>query len=180
MASGLALLLLGIMLGVFVPALRYSARGQTRLELQQAGLLAISEMGRELQRSRSTGLSFGADFLGLHPQLGVDSGGSPVWSDEVRVYQHRVATSELVRLTLPAPAPGPFVFSAVPGSAPRHVRTMASWVTLFQAQRPQPAAPPALAQPIGLKLQLEKAYAAGEAPARVELSLRVSLRGEGQ
>jgi hypothetical protein len=178
-AAGLAVLFLGLMLGVFVPALRYSARGQAKLELQQRSILMLSKLSQALQPARFEALSFGVGFVAVHSQQGVDSGGHPVWAPEVRFFSFDQSTRAFRSQTFPAQPPMPNRFAGLPVLSQLKTDLVVSDVELFEVTPPLYDGDDGAIEPLRVRFVLAKEYAPETPPVRLELESQISLRSEG-
>ncbi len=190
-AGSVALLLLGLLVRFLVPAMRYTAEGNIRVDMQQQALIALNQMTAELQRSAPSGISFRATApvaLGIVAIDDIDGAGRPVWDNQALVYHFDSTSQTLVKETYPPANPDlgktflisrptdftPNELANLAGTANGSEKTLARGVIGFLVGDSDPT--PGLQPPIVLELQLEKEVPHTAKRASVTMTRRVFLR----
>lgn len=180
-AAGLTLLLLGVVIKVFVPAMSHSSQGTTRLELQQFAILAHQQIHKELSRTRFGGVSVAESNLLIHPQASLDSAGQPIWSDHVILFHLDSSSGKLGKYKLSSTPVKPNRYDA-PGlltlatSLPAPEKIVAGFVSEFKAEMPVPATATVPGKPFQIKLVLEKKIARMDNPVQISLTQSFDFR----
>lgn len=111
-AAGLGAMVLYVVLALLIPALRVSAQGTTKVDLDQRASLLEGRLTRALKKTTRAGVGhIGWDpdqderFLTVHPLLGSLSGSKQHWSGALEVF--RWAGSRLQEIEVPLPPPLP-------------------------------------------------------------------------
>ena len=175
-----ALLLGGLVLGVIafllLSAMRVSATGGTRVELQQAAAISAERLARDLQKTPLAGVTINnqSDLftLTIHPLAGVGLDGQQQWSDRLLLYRWQQSEGKLelreidigARDTVLRPT-GAQIQSWL-GDTSIQPRTLASEVTLIELNSADPAT---MQQPLHLIIQLERSTGGGQTPEQFHL-----------
>ncbi len=180
-AAGLTLLLLGIVIKIFVPAMSHSSQGTTRLELQQFAILAQQQIHRELSRTRFGGVSVADSNLLVHPQASLDSAGQPIWSDHVILFHLDSGSGKLGKYKLSSTPEKPNRYDpagllTLASSLPNPDKIIAGFVTEFHARMPVPATATVAGKPFQVKLVLEKKIARMDKPVQISLTQTFAFR----
>ena len=180
-AAGLTLLLLGVVIKIFVPAMSHSSQGTTRLELQQFAILAHQQIQKELSRTRFGGTSVANSNLLLHPQASLDSAGQPIWDNHVILFHLDSSSGKLGKYKLSA-APvkpnhyEPAALLTLAATLPRPEKIVAGFVSEFQAEMPVPATATIPGKPFQVKLVLEKKIPRTDKPVQISLTQSFTFR----
>lgn len=193
MTAGLLLLFFGLLLKIIVPAMRYSAEGNIRVELQQQGILAMNRMVADLQLTVPQGVSLKTSVpagMAIN-RIGGVGGGFPTYEGSVVVYHYddtaQTLTWETDALASPTTSQPnsvtPTEIQTFVSTTSGDERILARNVTAFEltAQSPyQEAVPPATqptpARPMTIRLAFTKDIPHTPKVARVELVRSVYLR----
>lgn len=98
-AASIMIMLLGLIFWFLVPAMRYSAEGTMKVDMQQEAVLAMGRIVADLQRTTAQGISFSPTTgspagtiyaLGVVPMESIGPDGKPVWADGSSVSNGRV------------------------------------------------------------------------------------------
>ncbi len=186
-AGGLALLLMGVLIQSLIPAMRYSAEGAVRVELQQAGILALQRMTSDLQKTTAAGVSLKTgpvDAMAVNTIQTVDSGGVRVWSDEINVYSYDPTRKrievETQKVTTPTTAFPNILTSvqiqSIASSQSGRERLLALNVDEFVISPAASATTTLSAQPLSITLKMGKDLPHTPKRATMELVRSVFLR----
>lgn len=118
-AAAVASTALAVVAGVLVVALRGSARGIARAELQQSAATASRWLLEDLQASAPGAISLpgtgpGPAVACIHRLAGVSPDGTQIWEEQLVCYVWSAPAETLTRKTWP---PAPPALGLVPGSA---------------------------------------------------------------
>ncbi len=198
-ASALSLLLVGLFLGILVPALRATGRNSVRIALQQSALLALNRVSKEIQASCVSGIGIlpgDPMVLSVHRIADVvnTSPASRAFDSQLIVYLYRPATRQIRRRLWPEPGLGETTLDGLlePPTANRALRPEARSLLYF-AQNPGPretvlvgqvrqfsvtskSVAPEVTPPLVLSLELEGEIPGSREPYRFELSQSLSPR----
>lgn len=191
--ASLLLLLFGLVLKVLVPAMRYSAEGNIRVELQQQGILTLNRMVSDLQLTVPQGITFKTSSPAAMAinKMGALSGGYPSWQGSVILYHYDdvggILYWEEDTITPPTSAQpyrlSPGELTGFISTAGGEERVLARNVTAFELspqvayQNPiPPATQPTPAQPLTIRIVLQREVPHTPKKARVELVRSVYLR----
>ncbi len=198
-ASALSLLLVGLFLGILVPALRATGRNSARIALQQSALLALNRVSKEIQASCVSGIGIlpgDPMVLSVHRIADVvnTSPASRAFDSQLIVYLYRPATRQIRRRLWPEPGLGETTLDGLlePPTANRALRPEARSLLYF-AQNPGPretvlvgqvrqfsvtskSVAPEVTPPLVLSLELEGEIPGSREPYRFELSQSLSPR----
>ena len=173
-AAGIGLMLLGVLVRILIPALKHSAEGNIRLELQQFAVMAHQQIRAELYRSSAIGVSLGTSALLIHPQTSMDGTGQPVWSDETVLF-YLDASNQLIRSQLPSRSVRPDRYTPTElnnlvNSSPATEKLVARFVRDFTVSSPAPDLP------LEVELVLEKESPQRSTPIQISLTQNFSFR----
>lgn len=190
--ASLGLMALGLAFAYLVPALRASARGSIRVEMEQQALVTFRHMLEDFVSTNVGGVSLAPSMIGIQPLQGVREDGVQVWLRQLVVYT--VADGDLLRFLYPPDpdTPGPVdlqlrnirptrLSEAVLGSladvdGPRRVR-LATGVKALEVRHG--GATEGISQPLSVTLKLERDAATGrKEPERLSLSRTMFLRSQ--
>lgn len=186
-AGGIVLLLLGVLIQTLLPALRYSAEGTVRVELQQSGYLALRQITDDLQKTTAAGVSFQATpvaALAINSIDSIDGTGKRVWSDQVHLYGLDSPSRKLLlephtvtqtSLALPSLLSTSDITTLMSGTSGRE-RTLASNVENFEVTPYLSATATLPAQPMSVRIRLGKDLPHTAHRAQIELMRSVFLR----
>lgn len=180
-AAGISLLLAGVVIKIFIPAMSHSAQGTTRLELQQFAVLAHQKIRKELLRSRFGGVSTADATLLIHPQVALDSVGQPVWDTDVLVFHLDRSTQKLGRYSLPSEPVQPNRYTPTAlltriAALPPAEKIIASFASEFIVTPSVPATATTPPMPMTIQLTLEKDIPQRDQPVQITLSRSFSFR----
>lgn len=160
---GLLLLLTALFIHMLVPTFEAVARSSAHREVQQAGLVALGWVARDLQSTAGTGLRLEGRGLAAHPLKDVDADGNQRWEDRLVLYLHkdRLLLRRLYRaLTLKTSAPHALPLAELRAvlDGPRLVedRVVARGVTEFSVTPADDGFDTGFAQPVLVEIALEK------------------------
>ncbi|MCA9795648.1 MAG: hypothetical protein KC910_27760 [Candidatus Eremiobacteraeota bacterium] len=184
-------MLLGLVTQFLIPAMRYSAEGNMKVDLQQRAILAINRLVADLQRTNATGVTLALTApvtVGIVRIEKIGADGFPSWDDEMQVYWYDDVRGDLHWETYPPSPPSlPVVFSsarpatitpsdlqsiAIQTSGAEH--TLARDVTAFSVQDADPD--PGMKGLLRIDLSLEKEIPHTARKATVEMTRFVQLR----
>lgn len=190
MAGTIMLLLMGLLTQFLIPAMRYSAEGQVKVEMQQQAIIAINKMVADLQRTTVGGLSLRTVdpvTMAVVRIDTIDGNGFPSWASEAQVYWYDSGRERLMRETYPPQPPAlgtvfltskPSTFSSIDlqdiaSTDNGAERSLAMNVKRFEVRDAD--ADPGL-QALVLELELEKDIPHTDRKAKVVMSRYVYLR----
>ncbi|MGE0487655.1 MAG: hypothetical protein AB7S38_00420 [Vulcanimicrobiota bacterium] len=190
-AGTITLLLLGLITQFLIPAMRYSAEGNMKVDLQQRAILAINRLVSDLQRTNATGVTLALTSpvtVGIVRIEKIGSDGFPSWDDEMQVYWYDDVRKELHWETYPPTPPSvPVTFTsarpaiitpsdlqsiAIQTGGSEH--TLARDVTSFSVEDADPD--PGIKGLLRIDLTLEKEIPHTARKATVEMTRFVQLR----
>lgn len=89
-AAFLGVLVLYLLVSIFIPALRLSTLGATRVDLDQRAAVMMGRVTQSLRRTTRAGVTSGTvegtHLLSVHPLVGALSGAKQQWSASLTVY----------------------------------------------------------------------------------------------
>jgi prepilin-type N-terminal cleavage/methylation domain-containing protein len=173
-----------------IPTLRITARGSTQVTLQQQGVLALTRMAADLQKTTPQGLSRSPTAMGIVTIADVSGQRALVWEQSMRVYFWDPATRRLARRTWPPDATTEPVLafsSSLPPVATEEQLAaicalppdiiLAAGVRQFEID--YPGRPGPFQQPLTLSLVLEQKAVSGQQVETFSCRRTVYLRNHG-